>query len=78
MCEKINKKNKKILLASGSAYEENNYNTALGWMRRFVIFRLFQMKKAMLGIRDILVQIRIRIPGSVPLTNGTGSDTFLH
>jgi hypothetical protein len=27
----------------------------------------------MLGIRDILVRIRIRIPGSVPLTNGSGS-----
>ncbi len=36
--------------------------------------------KAVLGIRDILV--RIRIPGSVPLTNGSGSNSgsgsFLH
>jgi hypothetical protein len=31
---------------------------------------------AVLGIRDILV--RIRISGSVPLTNGSGSDYFLH
>jgi hypothetical protein len=30
------------------------------------------------GIRDILVRMRIRIPGSVPLTNGSGSDSFLH
>jgi hypothetical protein len=30
---------------------------------------------AVLGIRDILV--RIRIPGSVPLTNESGSDSFL-
>ncbi len=29
-----------------------------------------------LGIGNILVQIRI--PGSVPLTNGSGSDSFLH
>jgi hypothetical protein len=27
----------------------------------------------MLGIRDILVRIRILIPGSIPLTNGSGS-----
>ncbi len=36
---------------------------------------------AVLGIRDILVRIRIRIRGSVPLTNGSGSnsksDSFL-
>jgi hypothetical protein len=30
---------------------------------------------AVLGIRDILV--RIRIPVSVPLTNGSGSNSFL-
>jgi hypothetical protein len=30
---------------------------------------------AVLGIRDILVGIRI--PGSLPLTNGSGSDSFL-
>jgi hypothetical protein len=28
---------------------------------------------AVLGIRDILVRIRLRIPGSVPLTHGSGS-----
>jgi hypothetical protein len=35
--------------------------------------------KAVLGIRDILVRIRIRIPGSVPLTSGSNSgfDSFL-
>jgi hypothetical protein len=37
---------------------------------------------AVLGICDILVRIRIRIPGSVPLTNGSesysGSDSFFH
>ncbi len=31
------------------------------------------MFPAVLGIRDILVRIRIRIPGSVPLINGSGS-----
>jgi hypothetical protein len=31
--------------------------------------------KTVLGIRDILVQIRIRIPRSVPLTNGSGSSS---
>jgi hypothetical protein len=29
-----------------------------------------------LGIRNNLARIRIRIPGSVPLTNGSGSDSF--
>jgi hypothetical protein len=35
-------------------------------------------KQSMLGIRDILV--RIRIPGTVSLENisGSGSDSFLH
>ncbi len=28
---------------------------------------------SVLGIRDILVRIRMRIPGSVPLTNGSGT-----
>jgi hypothetical protein len=43
-----------------------------------------QSHQLVLGIRDILVRIRIRIPGSVPLTNGSesgsnsGSDSFLH
>jgi hypothetical protein len=41
---------------------------------RYVLF-------SMLGIRDILVQIWIRIPGSILLTNGSGSnsgsDSFL-
>ncbi len=32
--------------------------------------------QTVLGIRDILVQIRIRIPGSVPLTDGSGSTPF--
>jgi hypothetical protein len=30
-----------------------------------------------LGIRDILVRIRIQIPGSEPLTNGSGSNSFI-
>jgi hypothetical protein len=34
-----------------------------------------RMKKPVLGIRDIVVLIRIR--GSVPLTNGSGSNSFL-
>jgi hypothetical protein len=33
------------------------------------------MCESVLGIRDILVQIRIR--GSIPLTYGSGSDYFL-
>ncbi len=34
-------------------------------------------EKAVLGIRDILVRIGIRIRWSVPLTYGSGSDSFL-
>ncbi len=43
-------------------------------LRPFSSFDHFWIMKSVLRIRDILV--RIRIPGSVPLTNG--SDSFLH
>jgi hypothetical protein len=33
------------------------------------------MLQPVLGIRDILVRIRIRILGSVPLANGSGSES---
>jgi hypothetical protein len=40
---------------------------------RFSIFLLLVHTQTVLGIRDILVRIRIRIPGSIPLTNGSGA-----
>ncbi len=36
----------------------------------------FGLRTSLLGIRDILVRIRIR--GSVPLTKGSGSNSFLY
>jgi hypothetical protein len=39
----------------------------------YIVF--FSLVTPVLGIRDILVRIRIRL--SVPLTNGSGSDSFL-
>ena len=37
----------------------------------------FHYFKSVLGIREILVQIRIRIRVSIRLTNNSGSDSFL-
>jgi hypothetical protein len=49
----------------------------------YTVYSLFNLRSfdlspdlGSVGDRDILV--RIRIPGSVPLTNGSGSDIFLH
>jgi hypothetical protein len=42
------------------------------------LFRFFKSCNSMLQIRDILVWIRIRIRGSMPLTNGSGSFYFRH
>ncbi len=39
---------------------------------------LFWMSQAVLGILNILVRIRIRIPGPVPLTNGSESNSGSH
>jgi hypothetical protein len=41
----------------------------------FFLTRAEYFRTAVLGIRDILMRIRIR--GSEPLTNGSGSDSFL-
>jgi hypothetical protein len=40
-------------------------------------YRTSEPQEAVLGICDVLVRTRIRIPGSVPLTNESGSDSFL-
>jgi hypothetical protein len=47
-----------------------------GYMCLYFYFYLLSFRsywKSVLGIRDILVRIRIWIPGSVPLANGSGS-----
>ncbi len=49
-------------------------STVFSWYCLFLF--VADMYFSVLGIRDILV--RIRIPESVPLTHGSGSDSFLH